>query len=246
MAKSMKLAELCKFHLLWIPLFLPHGTAKVADSTDIWIAKGITQKCLPYTTKISVSERNVLVCGFHAKAHGASLFGYDNKSCVIYKEAESTHNSTMVFQMVESVGHLEEIATNKPAASIGYSFGSTDPRAAVDRNVTTYFILSASYTNNYWIVDFGEVINIHKVKIQRFNVNTDLFEIRVGMEYRLDGNFTRFTLFATSYGNYSLTDGALYCHSFGVQGRFLSIQRISAPTTYWYIKEVFVYAEIIG
>ncbi|XP_068234543.1 uncharacterized protein [Palaemon carinicauda] len=133
MAKSIKFADVCKLHLLWIPLFLLYGTAKVADSTNIWIANGITQKCLQYTTKISVSERNVLACSFRAIAHGATLFGYNDKNCLIYKETMATYNSTMKFQRVESACNLEEIARRKPAAySYQTYFGSPEAAYAVD------------------------------------------------------------------------------------------------------------------
>ncbi|XP_068234524.1 uncharacterized protein [Palaemon carinicauda] len=247
MAKSMKYADLCKLHLLWIPLFLLYGTAKLADSRNIWIAKGITPRCLPYTTKISVSERNVLACGFRAKAHGTTLFGYNNKICVIYKDAALTQNPTIEFQRVESVGNLEEIAKNKPTA---YTFATTigypNSRWGIDRNMTTYITFSSSYTKVYWIVDLGKVRNIHQVDIIPHNVNEDTYEIRVGMEYTPGGDFTTYTLFATVVEYNSTLDWPLYCHSFGVPGRYLSIQRVTNPKMSWSVKEVFVYAEIIG
>ncbi|XP_068221175.1 uncharacterized protein [Palaemon carinicauda] len=231
-----------KFILLWTLVFVWSASGLVTESARRWMARGIPQECkIVASPKKSLSLPNALECAIHTRYNGSTVFEYNNQICDIYGGYSETSLMTMQFERVVSLVALEEIASGKNTYSSG-AVSSINPKEFVNDGDENTFFNSAQKTSPFWMIDLGEVRNVHLVEILPKDGGCNYIKIWIGMDHVTTGDFSSHTLFG-NYGNYGPEPGYLFCYSLGIPGRYLSIQRTlpDLSPVYFVVKEVRVY-----
>ncbi|XP_068220073.1 uncharacterized protein [Palaemon carinicauda] len=227
-------------------LFIWSGIGIKTSSPEAWIAGGLVHECVKPIPDVSLTTARLLFCAMQAKRFGAVVFFYQSNSgtCGIYNVNKNTTSHASVYTRVPPASALEDSASWKFTNGTDY-YIPFDPPSAVDGDEGTFFSAVAGINSPYWLVDMGEVRNVHFVKmLPTWNGDWEFLELRLGMEFETPGNFTSYTLFATFLGPYSGTVDYVYCYSLGVLGRYLSIQKMPPGTDYLSFTEVKVYTSL--
>ncbi|XP_064083795.1 uncharacterized protein LOC135199562 [Macrobrachium nipponense] len=236
---NLRFTGIFHLHLFWIPLMLGYGITLVAEGTETWIAPEYCMKDLPANVA-NVSVPSKLMCSLHASKSRSTMFVYQSKTCSTYDGLNEAAYSTPVFARKTSPALLEEVASGRNTFTSQQCLNHVKENA-VDGNITTLYH-SEGQVNPFWTVDLGEVRNVSLVRILPNGNQFNNIEIRLGRDNLTTGDFSSYALLARYTGPYTLSNEYLACHSRGVLGRYLSIQKVPPGTTYLGLLEVEVYA----
>lgn len=184
----------------------------------------------PGGNAVTIDTISESLCAIHCSLRSCVGYRYLEHSCVL--EGLGAHSKTARNGRQFYQSDRNNTALQRPAFAVS-NYPSSPPANAVDDLSCLHYssedptcCFMSYYSSSAWLlVDLGLPRKVVLIDIGSSNLNN--YEIRVGHEMRLNGNFTTYNLF--SHSSPALKSSrAVFTQSKGVVGRFVSVQGLAS------------------